>query len=244
VSEKQKIVAVMPVRNESGRYLRDVLTHLTRWVDTIVVLDDASDDDTAGLAASFSRVVCYQNDVAEYRKDESKLRAKLWQLSLRENPDWILALDADQIFEDRIINEIGLLIRQHDFDVICFRVFDFWKSYTHYRIDGDWNPWKNFLPFIVRYQPGIETSGFEQESAFKRFPSSFKDVYSFYSDIRVKHLGWAREEEHHLRCLRRREIDLKTSGEESARTRDIAAPDSKMLLEEWMPSKQLYFLES
>jgi glycosyltransferase involved in cell wall biosynthesis len=244
VPTKQKIVAVMPVRNESGRYLREALTHLVRWVDAIVVLDDASDDDTFEVAASFPKVLRYRNNVPEYRQEAAGLRSRLWRLASRENPDWILAINADEIFEDRIINEVGFLIGQEDYDVIYFRVFDFWKSDIFYRIDGPWNPWKNFLPLMVRYRPDLGKANFGKKGGFDRLPDYFTDAYAFYSDIRVRHFGWAREEEHESRYLRCREEDLKISGEESSRTQSVILPDARVSLEKWAPSKPLYFLDA
>jgi len=202
--ERPKIVAMLPVRNESAHYLRDALANLTQWVDAIIVLDDASDDDTFEVATSFSKVIYYQNNTPEYGEDDRRLQSKLWQLASGENPDWVLAINTDEIFEDRIIDEIGLLLEQNDYDIVCFRVFHFWKSDSHYRIDGNWNPWKNFQPFIVRYKPELEKA------------DPYTDVYSFFSDIRIKHFGWDRK-----------------ADEE----------DTKILLEEWVPSKQLYFLK-
>jgi len=203
VPERPKIVAMIPFRNESRRYLRDALAHLTQWVDAVIVLGDASDDETF-KAASFSKVSYYQKNTTEYDGDDRRLRSQLWQLASRENPDWVLAINTDEIFEDRIINEIGLLLGQDDYDVVCFRVFHFWKSDSHYRTDGNWNPWKNFLPFIVRYKPELEKA------------DASTDVYSFFSDIRIRHFGGDREDHEE---------------------------DTEISLEEWIPSKQLDFLK-
>jgi hypothetical protein len=201
VPHKPKIVALLPVKN-GCEHLRDVLTHLAQWVDAIIVLDNVPDDGTFGVSLSFPKVRYYQNDASEDRLDDSQLQSKLWRLAAAESPDWVLTINTDQMFEDRVINEIDLLLAQDDYDVVCFRVFHFWQSDTHYRIDGHWNPWKNFLPFMARYRPDLEKV------------DSFSNVYSFFSDIRIRHFVGDQDQD-----------------------------DTEISLEEWAPSKQLYFLK-
>jgi len=120
-----------------------------------VVLDDCSEDDTVKLTRSFEKAVVYENERPLFAEDESALRSRLWNLTIKENLGWIAAIDADEIMEDRIIDEVRFLIDQDYYDAIYFRVFDFWASQTHYRKDGGWDPWAKFWPFMVRYKPDI-----------------------------------------------------------------------------------------
>ena len=53
--KKPRWLAMMAVRNEAGRFLRPVLDRLGTLVDGIVILDDASTDDTPALCRATHR---------------------------------------------------------------------------------------------------------------------------------------------------------------------------------------------
>ncbi|MBP1760879.1 MAG: hypothetical protein H6Q64_421 [Firmicutes bacterium] len=239
-AQKQKIVAMMPVRNEAGRYLKEVLAHLSRWVDAIVILDDCSDDDTIDVTGHFEKVIVYKNDEPLFASNEPAMRRKLWQLAAEEKPDWIVAVDADEIFEDRIINEIDLLLDQNDFYGISFRVFDFWQDPASYRIDGGWNPWRKSLLFMVRYNPHLDSQWMQREVHCGRFPQAYENRIAYYSDIRVKHYGWLNPEDHYRKYLYYRDKDLKVFGEVRPFTQSIQTPPAT---EKWRDAKNLYFLD-
>ncbi|MEA4924525.1 MAG: glycosyltransferase family 2 protein [Syntrophomonadaceae bacterium] len=239
---KQKIIAMMPVRNEADRYLKEVLAHLVGWVDSIVILDDSSEDDSVEVACQFEKVNVYKNDNPLFASDEPAMRLKLWELAVAEKPDWIVAVDADEIFEDRIINEIDLLLNQDDFHAISFRVFDFWSKPGFYRIDGGWNPWQKSLLFMARYSPGLDSKWLPREVHCGRFPQAYENRAAYYSDIRVKHYGWLKPEDHYSKYLYYRDKDLKVFGEVRQFTQSIQAPSAKIQIEKWEDAKNLYFL--
>lgn len=241
--KRDKIVAMMPVRNESHRYLKEVLAHLSLWVHAIVILDDASEDDTFEVAQSFKKAIVYRNDEPHFAVHEPALRLKLWELTINESPDWIVAVDADEIFEDRIINEVELLTDQNDYHSISFRVFDFWQNRTHYRVDGGWNPWLKSIPFMVRYNPSLGNEWMQREVHCGRFPYRYESLIPYYSDIRVKHYGWVKTDEHYGKYLYYREKDLKVFGEIRHITQSIQTPPDRIKIEKWKDAKPLYFLE-
>jgi len=237
------IVAMMPVRNEAGRYLEKVLGHLSQWVDKIVILDDCSTDGTANLARKFEKAIVYEGGRPLFAEDESALRSKLWELAVKENPAWIAAVDADEIMEDRLLDEIDFLTDQDYFDAIYFRVFDFWGSESHYRKDGCWNPWNKFSPFIVRYKPHIDYIWPKREIHCPRFPSPCESFSPYYSDIRVKHYGWANENEHYKKYVFYKQKDLKLYNKVLPHTQSIIIKPGPQGLEEWKEAKRLYFLK-
>jgi len=86
-------------RNESSRFLEEVLSHLRPIVDTIVFTDDASDDDTLSIARKYGDYV-YESiwDDPMFTRNESILRTKSWENleNHAEEGDWILAIDCDE----------------------------------------------------------------------------------------------------------------------------------------------------
>lgn len=238
-----RLVAMMIVRNEAERYLKDVLEQISSLADCIVILDDASGDASPEICASYPKVILHRNAEALFFHHEARLRTKLWELTIKTEPDWILALDADELFEDRIYGEIRGLLNQVEFDGVEFRIFDFWKSSTHYRVDGLWNPWKRFSLLLARYFPGVEYVWPDRPFHSGRWPLFYNkgNLIAFQSDIRLKHYGWARGEEHKAKYLAYKGMDPEGKYSSKEHLESVLAPQSTIGLEIWQEAKTLPF---
>ncbi len=185
-----RLAAMMPVYNEAERYLEQVLRHLEIFADRIVILDDCSTDRSGEICRSFDRVIYYRGKEHLFERDEPRLRRLLWQYTTELQPQWILAIDADEIFEKRAEREFPSLLRQHDFNAVDFRIFDFWNGFQ-YRVDGGWNPWTKHHRMLVQYDPALPDRWREPGPHCGRFPLEYYRLpYAFQSDFRVKHFGW------------------------------------------------------
>ncbi|MDA8194649.1 MAG: glycosyltransferase family 2 protein [Thermaerobacter sp.] len=227
-----RLVAMLPVRNEAQRWLGRVLDQLTAFSDAVVVYDDASDDETSRICRSYPAVRYYRGDFAWFERNEAELRHHLWKLTALQRPDWVLALDADECFEDRALAELPRLLEQHDYDAVAFRIFDFWKSTELIRIDGAWHPWNRFSPLLVRFDPDLPSGWLQQPIHCGRFPLAYRDRVTFYSPLRVRHYGWARGDEHLRKYLFYRHHDLTTYGKVQPHTESVLA--STVTLEPWI----------
>ena len=71
------------------------------WAKDVVVVDSFSDDDTVEIARSFPTVRVFQRAFDSHRNQ--------WQFGLKETgiaTPWVLALDADYVLSDELINEL------------------------------------------------------------------------------------------------------------------------------------------
>ncbi len=230
-----RVVAMMPVRNEENRYLAQVLSRLAPLVDVIVAYDDRSSDATVEVCRASSKVDVHLGASPLLPVDEAVLREKLWRLALLHEPEWILALDADEELEERAVGELPRLMDQSDYDVIACRIFDFWKSETHVRVDGPWNPWNRFSPIAVRVVAGMPAAWPSRRIHCGRFPQAYLDRSTFYSHLRVRHYGWARQDDHLRKYLFYRERDLALAGEVRQHTESILS--ARVALEPWLDAK-------
>ena len=89
------------------------------------------------------------------------------------NPEWILNIDADQIFEVKMREEIHHLINQNEIDVWCFRLYDFWDE-NHYRDDAMWCAHKTYRSFLLRYKKDFNYTWKETPQHCGHFP---KNIY-------------------------------------------------------------------
>ena len=91
---------IVPAKNEAVN-LRQCLPNLA-WADEIFVVDSQSNDDTMEVATEFGAVVFQFYFNGTYPKKKN------WALeNLPFRNDWVLIIDADEIVNPELAQEIG-----------------------------------------------------------------------------------------------------------------------------------------
>ena len=149
-----KLIAAIRMKNEEW-ILHYLLSALSEFVDGIVIVDDGSTDDSIKIARSYSKVIDIhinkpsdENDI-----DEPRDWNKLTRLAKKNNADWILYTDADEMVEPKIKDLIRGMLKCTDVDVYRFRKVSPWMGIERYRVDKPRynHPAKNVLnPILVR----------------------------------------------------------------------------------------------
>ncbi len=151
VVDRMKLVAMMIVRNEADRYLTPCLESLLNFCDEVRVIDDASDDGTMEILASYAGVESRRNEAASFYAHEGHARQALLEWTMQAQPTHILAIDADEFVSD------GKLLRANMEEgcatgVWKLRMTEVWKAgeeWLSVRIDGDWSPRPIGVAFAV-----------------------------------------------------------------------------------------------
>lgn len=205
---KQRIVLSMTVRNEEGRYLERVLDEIGRYVDEAVIVDDASSDRTAELCEALLADTPHRiiHNEASMFSNEVLLRRKLWEETMKANPDWILCLDADEVPEEGFWTHLREMTEDPKYDAYGFRLYDMWNE-NEYREDTYWNAHESSRIFLLRCRPGFHYEWKETPQHCGRFPANLEDFKRCDSRFRVKHFGWARPEERKDKYDRYRRLD-------------------------------------
>ncbi|MFD0694590.1 glycosyltransferase family 2 protein [Paenibacillus sp. GCM10027628] len=197
------LTLTMIAKNEANRYLKQVLEEHRKYINQAVIIDDGSTDDTLEVCEHLLKgipVRLVRNDASKFT-NEIELRKQQWEETINVDPDWILSLDADEIFERRFAAEVHQLIGQKDVDLFCFRLYDFWSP-THYREDGYWRSHFSYRPFLVRYRDHMTYQWKETAQHCGRFPENIFELPHRLSPLRLKHFGWMNAE-HRLEKYRR-----------------------------------------
>ena len=203
-----RITLSMIVRNEAGRYLRRVLEEAKKVISDAVIIDDASSDTTVTVCEEALKgipLTIVKNPHSLF-SNEWLLRKEQWEETVKRNPEWILMLDADEIFEEKFKDEVQKLLADRTVDVWCFRLYDFWDN-AHFRDDKWWNAHVRYSPFLVRYDPDKTYHWLQQPQHCGRFPHTINLLPRKISDLRVKHYGWAKKEDREAKYRRYKELD-------------------------------------
>lgn len=208
-STGNRITLSMIVKNEADRYLRLVLEQVRCFIDDAVIIDDGSTDSTPDLIKEVLKDIplkLIRNKEPLFGVNESKLRQILWNETIQTKPDWILSLDADELFEARASNEIRKMVNQEDFDYYAFRLYDFWNE-NYYREDSLWSAHNRYFVLLLRYQPYFNYYWNQTPLHCGRFPANINLLPGIQSSLRVKHLGWMNPYDRLKKYLRYKELD-------------------------------------
>lgn len=208
-----KIAASLIVHNELDRYLVHCLTHLAKWVDVIVVLDDGSTDGTAGLLSNHDwgcEVVVSPNSGTSFRENEGVARSTLTDLTLAQSPDWVLAIDADEFVGNG--TQVRECLEQHP-DVLVWKLCmsEVWKvtpSQMLIRIDGGWRPHEAPILWSTKI-PGPHGIAAKELASGRVGPEILRENSrrGGVTGEQIFHFGWTNEQERERRWRRYHEQD-------------------------------------
>jgi hypothetical protein len=185
------LLAMLPVHNEARRYLKTVLDRLNQYVDGIVVVDDASTDETPELCRNHPGVIRYfQLKEPLFNSDEAALRRILWEKTVELNPGWVMAIDADEIMGSAIKDQISVLTGQNRSDLFCFTTYHFWANLSCYRVDGLWDPALSKTPCLYRFQKDLTYHWPNRKLHCGRFPMECYQRPGSVSKVPLFHLGY------------------------------------------------------
>jgi glycosyltransferase involved in cell wall biosynthesis len=198
----------MIVKNEEHRYLRRVLESVREYIDSAVIIDDGSTDNTVLLCKEVLSGIplkIIENKESIFQ-NEWKIRELQWLETIAANPDWILFLDADEIFEDSAKSAFREMITDKNCDVYLFRLYDMWDE-THYREDAFWSAHKIYRPFMMRYQKNFTYTFLHANQHCGRVPANIFELNYQLSNLRLKHYGWAKPEDRLAKYNRYMQLD-------------------------------------
>jgi len=130
-----KLICLLRVKN-AKLTIKECLSKLSQLCDEIVIVDNGSTDGTLSFCKKFPKVVVIEKTVGF---DEGRDKILAHELAKRRKPDWLLWLDADEIFERIATRQIlEKYMSQPKLNLVKFRMFNFWLSRRYYRVDGIW----------------------------------------------------------------------------------------------------------
>jgi glycosyltransferase involved in cell wall biosynthesis len=194
-NKRQNLVGMMLTHNDDRRYLERVVENSLKFCDELVILDDHSIDGTRKILTDLkvdypSRLFIY-SAVSSW-DNEPMLRAELLIDALQRNPDWVIAIDSDELYENGMSREVEILMNQDDFDWAGFRFYDMWDDEEHYRDDDIWPAGVGYAPRMFRVNCVKEYIWSDKKRHCGSIPENVIKLQGTHSPIRVKHLGYVK----------------------------------------------------
>jgi len=187
------VVAMYRLKNEA-KWIEKSLESISNLCSKIVILDDGSTDNTIEICRSFSNVVdiFQQKDL---QLDEHRDRTKLLTMALKQNPDYLLALEGNEFFMPKSIEILleELNIIYPDNYVFQFQFLYMWDKFNQYRYDGVYqNIWSSRLmsmknqPKKLFFNPSV-TNGNHHIDYLPLHKLDFKNTIR--SNVKILHYG-------------------------------------------------------
>lgn len=201
------IIAQMIGRNESSRFLEEVLQRLSGQVDKIIFTDDCSEDDTPGIAEKYAEV--FSTPEPLFTKHEGKLRAFAWHnlSQFASEGDWVVAIDCDEMLYSINGSNIRDVLNSSEYDVVNVRFHHMWNE-DQYRVDKLWAP--NNSSRIFRYLNNGQFLNRELACGSEpTYVAEWIQRRNFWIDsgLVMQHLGYIRDEDKLAKYERYSNID-------------------------------------
>jgi glycosyltransferase involved in cell wall biosynthesis len=233
------LITGMLTKNEAGRYLREVLDEIISYSDGLVILDNASTDNTVTICSTYPKLLRIEIDETDFKINELHLRKKLVDLCIAEEPDWILILDADEVMEDRFKSELPEMLERgvrENIKWYSFAHYHFWASRKYYRVDKLWKP-HNKAICMFRCEKGLEYFWPNKKFACGRVPISVRNYLGRETSIRIKHYGYARPEDIKKKYLWYQAQDPEGKYHQKSHLESIL--DKEVVLEKWKEKEEI-----
>lgn len=183
---RNKVIGITRVRNES-HIIMECLDNAARFCDAIVVLDDASTDNTLELVLSHPMVIqVIENKIWETDRNarlqlEGLQRSQAYNVALEFLPDWIYVFDADEFADFE-----GIDLSDETVDAYKMRLYDYYITKEDAHLS-----WKERTKIGVEYRDITMLFRTKEKVRFSTRVPQLPPNYRVKTSGSVKHYGKA-----------------------------------------------------
>ena len=228
-----KVIVATMTKNEADRYLGSALQIWSELADTILFLDDLSEDDTREIASKFDKVrnISPPSGYSEAWGDETRYRKYLFDYArdYADVGDVVIWLDADMI----PMQDPREFFEETCFDSFYFLLYDLWDlELAKYRNEPPfWVGHTNPRLWAIRITEEVKTRKYDWQGRgihCGHVPFSFdaENLCGMPPDFAILHYGYATPEDREDRDARYQAVSHQLTGFEKKHAATIlTTPD-------------------
>lgn len=182
---------------EMRRYLPETLPALLEFCDEVRILDDGTQDGFSEWVEQWPGVFVTRAPTPTFYNHEGRARQRLLDWTLEGSPDWILAVDADELVADGLTLRRSCEVVDGHVDVMTLCLWEIWAvepERIYIRQDGGWA--EHDAAVVYAPQRLAQPLRIQDKAlACGRVPESVRRAQSACVPTSLLHLGWARRAE-------------------------------------------------
>jgi glycosyltransferase involved in cell wall biosynthesis len=202
------IAALMMLKNENRFILHEDRSkpkytmleqnfrRLRSMVDAVYIVDNGSTDGSRDIYDKYEKdgliqFVHYNDNYVDF--DDVRDRKILLEAAVADKHKWILVVDGDEIYEDRMdywIKDFCSSNSHNGLHSVMFNYVNFWRSRDNYRVDK-WNDSWFFRLFSSTFLDVVGEKLHQYRFLFRSFNGLHSVGNVLRSDIKCLHYGWA-----------------------------------------------------
>lgn len=164
---------------EADRYLEKSLQEMRRLTDDALICCNRVDKNTEAMISRFG--FRWYRDDREWGVLQPKIKEGLLTQVQSYNPDWILAFDADEVFDKELTREGLELLASSGQVAWYFYIINLWNDPVHHRQDmAFWN---------VRFFKNLQPYAYEQRNVHCGIAPKWAYYDGKYAPYILKHYG-------------------------------------------------------
>lgn len=198
-----RIIGAIVVGNgEADRYLEKSLMEIKRLCDDALIVTNNADQKTIALIEKYG--YDHYEDNREWGKEQPNIKTTLFERLQEKNPDWVIAIDADEIFAPEFTREEAERLASTQEIAFQFLVVNLYNDEKHFAhstgIQRFWNV--RFYKYLPEYG-----SQFLRKSLHCGIAPPIYYKYAWHAPYYLLHYGLMKPEDRQKKAERYRLYD-------------------------------------
>lgn len=184
-----KIIGMLRVKNEA-RWIERCLQSILPICDSVIVMDDHSDDDTLYRCQALPKVNAFESPF--HGLDEARDKNHMLAIVEREQPDWIVAIDGDEMLASGSLELLQKALKalHSRWPCLSLRVRYLWDREDQVRVDGVYGDFHRESVFRPNGTARFVTAGSGAHFHCGNVPAAIRQKRTVLRDVVLLHFGY------------------------------------------------------
>lgn len=228
----QKIVGIgVCGPREARKYMRKTLDEFKRLCDDVLIATCNATQEEIDLLDEYN--FKHYEDNAEWGKEQPNIKTRLLTKAGELNPDWIIALDMDEVFAPEFTKEEAQKLTQTGEIAYHFLVINLYNDEEHFAHDTGIQRFWNIR--MYKYLPSYGLQ-FLRKNLHCGLGPPITYKHGWYAPFYLLHRGLMKKEDRQARAERYKKYDPSAKFKDRVYYNDL---ERELVMQEWKPQEML-----